>query len=134
MVLLIETWAPACSCDSACTTCSIDVPDSDSRCSIQVSGSASAALCPCSRRASSATKGLVSGGFDRAMSAMTRMRLLGSLPATSSISSAHAAARLRSTMAAAIRAPTRRRFSMSARRSMMGIAHSSPSLSGVTVW
>ncbi len=89
MVLLIETWTPACSCDSDCTSCSIERPDSESRCSIQVSGNASAALCPCSRRASSETKGLTIGGLERAMSAITRIRLLGSRAATSSIWSAH---------------------------------------------
>ena len=62
---------------SDCTSCSIVRPDSDSRCSIQVSGSASAALCPCSRRASSATNELTIGGFERAMSAITRIRLFG---------------------------------------------------------
>ena len=120
MVLLIETWTPACSCVSACTSCSIDRPDSDRHCSIQVSGSASAALCPCSRRASSATNELTIGGFERAMSAITRIRLFGSCSATSIIWSAHAAARLRSIVPAAIRAPTRRRFSISASRSMIG--------------
>ncbi len=51
---------------------SIVWPDSASRCSIQVSGSASAALWPCSRRANSATNALVSGGAERAMSATTQ--------------------------------------------------------------
>ena len=48
--------------------------------------------------------------------------------------SAQASARSRSVLPARCRAATRRRFSISARRSMMGIAHNSPSLSGVTVW
>jgi hypothetical protein len=61
------------------------------------------------------------------------MRLLGSLMATSIIWSAHVAARLRSIVSAAILAATRRRFSISASRSMIGIAHNSPILSGVTV-
>ena len=45
---------------------------------IQCSGMASAALCPCSRRAISATKALLMGGAERAMSATTRIRLFGS--------------------------------------------------------
>ena len=57
MLLLIETWSAACCWFSDCTSCSMVRPDSDSRCSIQVSGNASAGLCPCSRRASSATNG-----------------------------------------------------------------------------
>ena len=101
--------------------------DSARRCSIHVSGSASAGLCPCSRRANSETNDVVIGGSDRAMSATTRIRLLGSLSAMSVISSAHASARSRSTLLAAMRAPTRRRFSIKASRSMIGIAHSSPS-------
>ena len=104
MVLLIETWSPACFCVSDCTSCSIVKPDSESRCSIQVSGKASAALCPCNRRASSATNELTIGGFERAMSAITRIRLLGSCRATSIIWSAHASARFRSIVPAAIRA------------------------------
>ena len=133
-MLLIETWTPACSWVSDCTSWSIEKPDSESRCSIQVSGKASAALCPCNRRANSATNEPTIGGFERAMSAITRIRLLGSLSAVSIIWFAQASARLRSIVPAAIRAPTRRRFSISARRSMMGMAHNSPSLSGVTVW
>ena len=43
-------------------------------------------------------------------------------------------ARSRSRVLVATRAPTRRRFSISARRSMMGIAHNSPNLSAVTFW
>jgi hypothetical protein len=54
-------------------------PDSERRCSIQVSGKASAGPRPCRRRASSATKAPTIGGFERAMSAITRIRLLGSL-------------------------------------------------------
>jgi hypothetical protein len=37
-------------------------------------------------------------------------------------------------MLAATRAATRRRFSISARRSMIGTAHNSPSCSVLTVW
>jgi hypothetical protein len=68
------------------------------------------------------------------MSAITWMRLLGSRSATSIICSAQASAAPRSAEAAATRAPTRRRFSRSARRSMIGIAQSSPIASGVTDW
>ena len=134
MVLLTETWSPACSCVSDWTSRSIVEPDSASRSSIQVSGKASAAPFPCSRRASSATNELTIGGFERAMSAITRIRLLGSRPATPTISSAQARALSRSIAPVAMRTATRRRFSMSASRSMMGMAHNSPSLRGTTVW
>ena len=70
MLLLTETWSAACCWFSDCTSCSIVEPDSDSRCSIHVSGSASAEVRPCRRRTSSATKGPAIGGSDRAMSAM----------------------------------------------------------------
>ena len=76
----------------------------------------------------------VMGGSERAMSAITRTRLFGSRSTIAVILSAQESARFRPMLALAMRAPTRRRFSMSARRSMIGIAHSSPRLSGVTVW
>ena len=106
--------------------------ESERRCSIQVSGKVIRS--PCKRCTSSATKELTIGGLVRAMSAVTRIRLLGSARATAAIRSAQDAARSRSIRAAAIRALTRRRFSMSARRNMMGIAHNSPSFKSVTVW
>ncbi len=134
MVLLIDTWSAACCWFSSCTICSMVMLDSASRCSIQVSGKARAGPCPCRRRASSATNGLTMGGSERAMSAITRIRLFGSLSAISIIRFAQSCARFKWSLAAAIRAPTRRRFSISARRSMIGIAHNSPSVSGVTVW
>ncbi len=68
------------------------------------------------------------------MSAITRIRLLGSFSAISIIWSAHTFARSRSARAVAMRTPTRRKFSISAKRNMIGIAHSSPSFSAVTVW
>ncbi len=56
MLLLIATWFAACCCKpSIWIRCSIFWPDSDRRCSIQLSGSASAGLWPCSRRVISAT-------------------------------------------------------------------------------
>ena len=134
MLLLIETWSAACCWFSDRINCSIVRPDSESRCSIHVSGNARAELCPCNRRANSATNELTIGGFDRAMSAITRIRLFGSFSAVSVICSAHWAARFRSIMPAAIRAPARLRFSISARRSMIGIAHNSPNVRKVTVW
>ncbi len=82
MLLLMETWSAACCWFSDCTSWAVDRPNSDSRCSIQCSGMARLALCPCSRRTSSATKALLMGGSDRAMSATTRIRLLGSFCAT----------------------------------------------------
>ena len=102
------------------------------RCSIQVSGSASAAPWPCRRRASSATNELghrrvrarhVGDDEDQALRIA-----LGDLdhpvgPGVGEV--ALGACRRRCARA------TRRRFSISARRSMIGIAHSSPRLSGV---
>ena len=134
MLLLIETWPDACFWLSDWTSCSIVRCDSESSCSIHVSGNANAALCPCKRRANSDTNSLVIGGFDRAMSAITKTRFFRSFSATSDIWSAQLPANSRSAMLAATRSATRRRFSINARRSMMGIAHSSPNFRGVTVW
>ena len=75
MLLLMETWLAACFWVSDCTNCSIVKPSSKSRCSIQVSGNAKAGLCPCNRRASSATNELTMGGLDRAMSAESYLNL-----------------------------------------------------------
>ena len=44
MLLLIETWPEACFWVSDCTNCSMVNPDSESRCSIHVSGKAKAEL------------------------------------------------------------------------------------------
>ena len=71
-------------------------PDSARRSSIQVSGSASDAPCPWSRRANSATKAFVSGGAERAMSATMRIRSLGTFSATSTMLSAQTPAVSRS--------------------------------------
>ena len=133
MLFAIDTWSAACSWVCARTSCSMVRSSSARRCSIQVSGSASAAPWPCRRRASSATKELVIGGFERAMSAVARIRLFASRPAISIMRSAQVSARLRSAVLAAMRAATRRRFSISARRSMMGTAQSSPRPSGATL-
>ena len=105
-------------------------PASASRCSIQVSGSASAALWPCSRRASSATNALrhrrvrarhVGDHEDEAP------RVAARRPAVIWSAQRAGAARGRRALRRCARA-TRRRFSISARRSMIGIAHSSPSV------
>ncbi len=74
------------------------------------------------------------GGAERAMSATASTTLLASCSAVSIRRSAQSLARLRSLQLAMTRKATRRRFSIRARRSMMGIAHSSPSISGVTLW
>ena len=74
------------------------------------------------------------GGFERAMSAITRIRLFGSFSATSVIWSAQESARFRSILSAATRVATRRRFSINARRSIIGMAHNSPNVRAVTVW
>jgi len=107
---------------------------SASRCSIHVSGKARAAPWPCSRRANSATNALLSVGLERAMSAITRIRSLGRSSAAVSMRDAQVSARSRSSSAAATRMATRRRFSISASRSMIGNAHSSPSFNGWPLW
>ena len=134
MLLLTETWAAACCWLSACTMSSMVAPMSPSHCSIHVNGIASADPWPCRRRANSATNELVAGGADRAKSATASTKLLGSLAATSVRVSAHASAQLRSDRSSLTRARDARRLSINARRSMIGIAHSSPSVSGVTFW
>ena len=134
MLLLIETWPSACSWPSSWTSRSIVRLISARRCSSQVSGIACAGPWPWSRRASSATKALDIWGSDRAMSASVRIRLVGSFSATSIIRSAQWFAWLRASRLATMRDATRRRLLISARRSMIGIAQSSPSLSGLTVW
>jgi hypothetical protein len=78
MLLPMDTWSAACCWFSTCTNCSMVWSDSASCCSIQVSGKASAELWPWSRRANSATKASDRGGFERAMSAITRIRFFGS--------------------------------------------------------
>ena len=67
------------------------------------------------------------------MSATVRTTLLASCSAISARRSAQFSARLQSFQSAITREATRRRFSIKARRSMIGIAHSSPRVSGVTV-
>ena len=74
MLLLIETWSAACCWFPDRTNCAMLSPDSASCCSIQVSGKARAWPRPCRRRASSDTNGVVIGGCDRAMSAITRIK------------------------------------------------------------
>ena len=76
--LPIVTWSAAWLWLPACTSCSIVWPSSASRCSTQVKASASAGLWPCRPRTNSDTNGADIGGFERAMSAITRIRLLGS--------------------------------------------------------
>ena len=100
----------------------------------RLKGIANAGLCPRRRRANSETNWVVIGGFDRAISAITRIRLFGSFSAISVIWSAHEPASSRSVIPTATRIATRRKFSSSARRSMMGMAHNSPNLRGVLVW
>ena len=134
MLLLTETWLAACWRASSWTSCSIVWPVSPRRCSTQVSGEHERGARPCRRRANSATKALVSAGPERAMSAITSMRSLGAFSATATMLSAHAAAWLRSRCATSTRTATRRRFSISASRSMIGKAQSSPSRSGRTDW
>ena len=69
-------------------------------------------MAPEARRASSATKALVIGGSERAISATTRIMLLGSFSAISIIRSAQTEALSESTRFAPIRVETRRRFSI----------------------
>ena len=74
------------------------------------------------------------GSGERAMSATARTMLLASRSAVSLRRSAQWLARLRSFQLAMTRDATRRRFSINARRSMMGTAHSSPRVSAVLDW
>ena len=134
MLLPIETWSAAWLWLACWKTCSIVCPCSASRCSSHVTANTSAGPCPCSRLANSATNGVVSGGFSRTISASTSTTSPGSVADTSSIRSTQYAARSRSRRAVITCTATRRRFSSSASRSMIGIAHSSPSVSGGTDW
>ena len=69
------------------------------------------------------------GGLLRAMSAITRLRLFGSLSATSIMRPAQSCAWFRCSRSVPMRSPPRRRFSIKASRSMIGIAQSSPRVS-----
>ena len=133
MLLLIDTWLAACFWFSDCTICWIVQPDSESRCSIQVSGRASGWTLP--------LQAARQFGDKRALHRRVRARhvgddhdqvlriLLGGLdqlvrPGVGAIAADAVGRRC---------APhTRRRFSISARRSMIGSAHNSPSVRGVT--
>ena len=132
--LPIETWSAACTRVSIWTICSMVWPISESRCSTQVRARVRDGARPRSSRASSATKALVMGGSERAISATSRITLFGSCSAISIIRSAQDEALSESTLSAAIRVETRRRFSIRASRSMIGTAQSSPSRRGATVW
>ncbi|MNL48746.1 hypothetical protein D3C87_1716250 [compost metagenome] len=66
------------------------------------------------------------------MLAMTRIRPVGSSSADLRMVSAQVSASPRFMFAYARRMATRRRFSIRARRIMMGTAHNSPSCSGAT--
>ncbi len=134
MLLLTETWSAACCWLPERTNCSMDRPDSASCCSIHVNGKARAGPWPCKRRDSSETNGGVMGGDERARSAITKIRFFGSWRAICVSLVAQATARSWSLRSPATRAATRRRFSISAKRSMMGMAHNSPRRSGVTCW
>ena len=74
------------------------------------------------------------GGLDRTMSARIRMSPFGSVSAVSIIWSAQTSAIPRSVTPLATRTATRRRFSIKASRSMIGIAHNSPSVRSETSW
>ncbi|MNP55849.1 hypothetical protein D3C76_1505250 [compost metagenome] len=107
-------------------------PCSVRRCSIQVRGSASILPRPCRRRTSSATKALLNGGRERAISAITMISSAGVFSAHSKMRVTQLSARLRSCWALTTSILTRRRFSISARRIMPGNAQTSPSVSGVS--
>ena len=90
MLLLIETWSAACCWFSACTSCSIvrsrlrePLLDPGQR---QRQGRA----VPLQTARQFRHERLAIGGFERAMSAMTRIRLFGSCSAISIIRSAQA--------------------------------------------
>ena len=135
MLLLTDTWSAACCWLSACTSCSIVRPLSARRCSIQVSGSASAgALALQAARelgdegAAQRRLGARHVGDDAGSGSSARFS------ATSIIRSAQLRGQVAVARPAATRAATRRRFSISASRSMIGIAHSSPSLQRLHAW
>ncbi len=86
MLLLMETWSAACCWLPDRTSCSMLRPDTASCCSIQVSGMARAGPCPCRRRVSSDTNGVVIGGSERAMSAMHQNQVLRILCGPSPVS------------------------------------------------
>ena len=134
MLLLIETWSAACCWLPYWINWIMVWFDSERRCSIHVSGNAKAGLCPCKRLTNSETNGVDIGGFDLAISAITRIRLFGSCSAILVILSAQESARSLSTLPAATLTAIRRRFSIRANRNIMGIAHNSPSFKVVTVW
>ena len=134
MLLPIETWCVAWLWLACWNTCSIVCPCSASRCSSQVTANTRAGPWPWSRLANSATNAVVSGGFSRTISASTSTTRAGVLADTSSIRSTQYSARSRSRRAVITWNATRRRFSSSASRSMIGMAHSSPSRSGRTDW
>ncbi|MNE64709.1 hypothetical protein D3C80_1601350 [compost metagenome] len=134
ILLLTESWLTASCWLKRCISSSEVRLTSARRCSTQVSGSASMVPCPCRRRTSSATKALVRGGLERAISAITMIRLAGSFSADSSILVTQLSARLRSSCAWATSTATRRRFSMSASLNMPGSAQSSPRVRLASFW
>jgi hypothetical protein len=102
MLLLIETWSAACCWFSDCTNARWSGPLRQAAARSR-SAAGPAPGPPLQRRASSATKALTIGGFERAMSAITRIRLFGSFSAISVIWSAQDPARFRSILPAAMR-------------------------------
>ena len=72
------TWSAAWAWLPACTICSIVEPSSARRCSIQPRARSSDGFWPCRSRTNSDTNDADIGGFERAMSAITRIRFLGS--------------------------------------------------------
>ncbi len=112
----------------------MDEPCSTSRCSSQLRARCSTGLCRDKRWQNSATNELDSGRSDLAMSATTMTRWDGFFSAMSCKRSTHRSARSRSSRAMVSRVVTRWRFSISPRRSMIGMAHNSPSFREATVW
>ena len=132
MLLLTVTCPAACCCVSNCTKFSIVKLDSAKRCATHVSGKVSVELCPCNRLASSATNALSKAVTLRAISATSKIKLAGFDSAASIILSAQPSASLRLARLAAILTAERLRFSISAKRSIIGIAHNSPNVSAAT--
>ena len=102
-------------------------PISESRCSIQLRASESELPFSCNLLCSSATNVLIIGGSDLAISAITNTRFLGSVSTISTISSAHLLAKALFVISSEMMTDNRRKFSINASLSMIGMAHNSPS-------
>ena len=126
MLLLTETCVAAWFWLSSWISSMLVNPISESLCSTQFKGNESALPFSCSLLVNSATNVLTIGGSDLAISAITNTRFFGSFSAISIISSAHLLANALLFISSAIITDKLLRFSISANRNIIGIAHNSP--------